>query len=311
MDVISIILTSGRSAVELALFVLLPVMVIMLSIMRLLEAAGVMDWVVARLAPVLKPLGLTGLSLFALLQVNFVSFAAPLATLTTMERKGASDRHLAATLAMIFAMGQANVVFPLTAIGLKLGEFVILSILGGLIASVATYYVIGRRLSCDGNAVDSPLAHPTIDDPKGILAIINHAGSEAFRISIGAIPLVALSLVAVTIIKDLGVFGWFETLLTPLLNALHIDPILIVPSFTKYLAGGTALLGVMVELQHGGHIDSHLVNLSAGWLVHTLDLVGIAILISAGPRVARVWKPAALGALVGIFARTAGHIILN
>ena len=50
-----IILQAGRSAVELSLFVLLPIMVVMLSLMRLLEARGVLDWVVARLAPLLKP----------------------------------------------------------------------------------------------------------------------------------------------------------------------------------------------------------------------------------------------------------------
>jgi len=78
MDVlIDVILKAGRSAVELSLFILLPVMVVMLSLMRLLEARGVLDWLVARLAPVLKPLGLTGLGVFAALQINFVSFAAP------------------------------------------------------------------------------------------------------------------------------------------------------------------------------------------------------------------------------------------
>jgi hypothetical protein len=45
MDIlIDIILKAGRSAVELALFVLLPVMVVMLSLMRLLEARGALDW---------------------------------------------------------------------------------------------------------------------------------------------------------------------------------------------------------------------------------------------------------------------------
>jgi len=88
-----IILEAGRSAVELSLFVLLPIMVVMLSLMRLLEARGVLDWVVARLAPLLRPLGLTGLGVFAALQINLVSFAAPVATLTMMEGRGASDRH--------------------------------------------------------------------------------------------------------------------------------------------------------------------------------------------------------------------------
>ena len=54
MDIlIDIILKAGRSAVELSLFVLLPVMVVMLSLMRLLEARGALDWCVARLAPLL------------------------------------------------------------------------------------------------------------------------------------------------------------------------------------------------------------------------------------------------------------------
>jgi spore maturation protein SpmB len=103
---IDVILRAGRSAVELSLFILLPVMVVMLSLMRLLEAKGVLDWLVARLAPLLKPLGLTGLGVFAALQINFVSFAAPVATLTMMEQRGTSDRHLAATLAMVMAMAR-------------------------------------------------------------------------------------------------------------------------------------------------------------------------------------------------------------
>jgi spore maturation protein SpmB len=112
---IDVILRAGRSAVELSLFVLLPVMVVMLSAMRLLEARGVLDRVVHLLTPALKPLGLTGLGVFAALQISFVSFAAPVATLTMMEQRGASDRHLAATLAMVMAMAQANVVLPMAA----------------------------------------------------------------------------------------------------------------------------------------------------------------------------------------------------
>ena len=39
-------------------------------------------------------------------------------------------------------------------------------------------------------------------------------------------------------------------------------------------------------------------------------LTGLAILLSTGPRVAAVWKPAALGAVVGIAVRTVGHALL-
>ncbi|PKO59494.1 MAG: nucleoside recognition family protein, partial [Betaproteobacteria bacterium HGW-Betaproteobacteria-19] len=88
MDLLTdIILRAGRSAVELSLFVLLPIMVVMLSLMRLLEAKGLIDVVIARITPVLRPLGLTGLGVFAALQISFVSFAAPVATLTMMESR--------------------------------------------------------------------------------------------------------------------------------------------------------------------------------------------------------------------------------
>ena len=47
-----------------------------------------------------------------------------------------------------------------------------------------------------------------------------------------------------------------------------------------------------------------------GVLIHPLDVGGVAVLISAGRRVASVWKPAALGAVLGILARMAGHALL-
>jgi spore maturation protein SpmB len=139
MDIlIDIILKAGRSAVELSLFVLLPVMVVMLTLMRLLEARGQLDWLVKRLTPVLKPFGLGGLGVFAALQINFVSFAAPIATLSMMEQRGASDRHIAATLAMVFAMSQANAAFPMMTMGLHFGTTLALSLVGGLAAASDT-----------------------------------------------------------------------------------------------------------------------------------------------------------------------------
>ena len=47
--------------------------------MRLVEDLGVLDWAMARLAPLLAPVGLAGLGVFAALQINFVSFASPVA----------------------------------------------------------------------------------------------------------------------------------------------------------------------------------------------------------------------------------------
>ncbi len=307
---VDIILKAGRSAVELSLFVLLPVMVVMLALMRILEARGVVDRLVAWLAPLLRPFGLTGLGVFAALQINFVSFAAPLATLTMMEQRGASDRHLAATLAMVFAMTQANTSFPMVTMGLHLGPTLLFSLLGGLMAAAATYYLLGRHLSATEAPMDETLQHRVAKDPKGVLDVINHAGAEAFKIAVGAIPMLVLSLVVVTALRQFGAIDLLTRGLTPLLVLLGIDPALILPTLTKYLAGGTAMMGVMDEMLRNGQASAALLNASAGFLIHPFDVPGVAVLISAGPRVARVWKVAALGACVGIGARTLGHALL-
>ncbi|WP_341648681.1 nucleoside recognition family protein [Thauera humireducens] len=311
MDLLTqIILQAGRSAVELSLFVLLPIMVVMLSLMRMLEARGVLDWVVARLAPLLRPAGLTGLGVFAALQINFVSFAAPMATLTMMENRGASDRHLAATLAMVMAMAQANVTFPMAAMGLSFGPVLLLSLVGGIAAAAVTYHGFGRHLSAAEARLDETLHHRVAEDAKGVLDVINRAGAEAFKISVGAIPMLVLALVAVMALRATGSIDALTGALTPLLNFLGIDPALILLTLTKCIAGGTAMMGVMDEMLKSGVTSVSTLNASAGFLIHPLDVAGVAVLISAGPRVATVWKPAALGAIVGIALRTAGHVLL-
>ena len=312
MDIlIDIILKAGRSAVELALFILLPVMVVMLSLMRLIEARGALDWLVARLAPVLRPLGLTGLGVFAALQINFVSFAAPIATLAMMEQRGSSDRHLAATLAMVLAMSQANAALPMMTMGLNFGSTLLWSVIGGLTAAAVTYYLFGRSLSTAEAQVDETLHHRSADSAKGVLDVINHAGAEAFKIAVGAIPMLVLSLVAVTALKQFGAIDALTRWLTPLLTLLHIDPALILPALTKYLAGGTAMMGVVDEMRRAGQMSAELLNAGAGFLINPFDIPGVAVLISAGKRVAAVWRPAALGACIGILVRSLGHAFLG
>lgn len=312
MDIlIELILRAGRSAVELALFVLLPIMVVMLSFMRLLEARGVLDWLVARLAPVLRPFGLTGLGIFAALQINFVSFAAPIATLTMMESRGASNRHLAATLAMVLAMPQANTSLPLAAFGLQLGPVFLLSLLGGLLAAAITYYGFGRHLDNLQQDVDETLHHPVAESAKGVLDVINRAGAEAFKIAIGAIPMLVLALVAVAALRTSGAFDLLAGLLAPAILALHLDPAWILPTLTKYIAGGSAMMAVVDEMLRSGMTTVGAMNHAAGFLVHPFDIPGIAILISAGRRVAAVWRPAAMGAIVGIALRSVGHLLVG
>jgi spore maturation protein SpmB len=285
-------------------------MVVMLSLMRLLEARGVLDRLVAWVAPALRPAGLTGLGVFAALQINFVSFAAPMATLTMMESRGASDRHLAATLAMVMAMAQANVTFPMSALGLAYGTTLLLSMAGGLVAAAATYHLFGRKLSALETPMDETLHHRVADDAKGVLDVINRAGAEAFKISVGAIPMLVLALVAVMVLRATGAIDLLTHAFAPVLGVVGIDPALILPTLTKYIAGGTAMMGVMDEMLKDGTATIASLNRSAGFLIHPLDVAGVAVLISAGRRVAAVWKPAALGAVVGIAMRAAGHVLI-
>ena len=169
---------------ELPLFVLLPVMVIMFSAMRLLEARNLLDRLVSFIAPAMKPFGAPALGVFALIQVLFVSFAAPMAALAIIDKSGASRRHIAATLAMVL------------------------------------------------------------------------------------------------------------------------------PIVTKLIAGGTAMMGVTVDF-----IDRDLAtimnfNRLAGFLINPLDIAGVAIIISAGPRVAAVLRPALFGVICAVGMRRVAHLLI-
>lgn len=58
-----------------------------------------------------------------------------------------------------------------------------------------------------------------------------------------------------------------------------------------------------------GQASTAMLNRSAGLLISPLDRPGVAVLISAGPRVAAVWKVALAEALAGIVLRGAGHAL--
>ncbi|HEE4825625.1 nucleoside recognition domain-containing protein [Klebsiella pneumoniae] len=309
MNIIEIIMSAGRSSVDIALYTLIPVMVVMMVMMKYLESVGVLAKLVNVVAPVLKPFGLTGLSLFALIQLNFVSFAAPVATLAMMEKKGASDRHLAATLAMLFAMGQANALYPLAPLGLHWITTVLLSIVGGLAAGAVTWYLPGRRLASK-EVISTDDAQVHAPQKAGLLSIINGAGGESIRLSLGAVPMLILSLTIVGIIKSVGGISLLEQALSPVMQTLNIPALLIMPALVKCLAGGTAYLGVTTELLKNGHMSVETLNASAGWLLQTFDLPGVGIMLGAGFRVARIAHFAIPGALLGIALRGILHAIV-
>ncbi|KQN53404.1 nucleoside recognition domain-containing protein [Erwinia sp. Leaf53] len=308
MDIIGIIMAAGKASVDVALYTLIPVMVVMLIIMKYLEARGILDRIVALLSPLLKPFGITGLGIFALIQLNFVSFAAPLAALAIMEKRGTSDRHLAATLAMLFAMGQGNVFYPLIPFGLQWGAAIGISVAGGLAASAVTWYLSGRRLSVRSLL---PETMPVEDkSSSGAIAIINGAGSDAIRLSLGSVPMLILSLTIVGILKEAGAIDLLTRLISPLLAAVSISDVYVLPALTKCLAGGTAYFGVASDLLQRGLLTPQQINASAGFMVQTLDLPGIGIYLGIASRFVRLFRFALPGALIGIALRSVLHALL-
>ncbi|AYQ46626.1 hypothetical protein CTB91_00786 [Dickeya solani] len=307
MNVIGIIMSSGKASVDVALYTLLPIMVVMLVIMRFLEAKGIVDALVRWMAPILKPFGLTGMSTFALIQLNFVSFAAPLATLSIMEKRGVSDRHMAATLAMVFAMGQGNVFYPLTPFGLHWAAAIVISIIGGLAAAALTYHVLGRKLSAveGGRSGEVSAEEPAA---RGVIGIINSAGADAIRLALGSVPMLILSMTIVGILESAGAVTALERFFSPLLASANISPVFVMPTLVKCLAGGTAYFGVMSDLIQQGKMTASQINASAGLLIQTFDLPGIGIFLGVGSRFTRLFRYAALGAVFGILVRTLLHV---
>jgi len=309
MNIIEIIMSSGKKSVDIALYTLIPVMVVMLIIMRYLEVKGILDAIVRLVSPVLKPFGVTGLAIFAMIQLNFVSFAAPLAALAIMEKRGTSDRHLAAALAMLFAMGQGNVFYPLIPYGLHWGSALMISACGGLLASAATYYIFGRKLSLDTLDINK---NESLDDKSStsLIGVINGAGSDAIRLALGSVPMLILSLTIVGILKEAGAIEALTTLVAPLLGFFDISQVYVLPALTKLLAGGTAYFGVVSELLNKGLITQQQLNASAGFMIQTFDLPGIGIFLGIASRFVRLFKYAIPGAIIAILMRGIIHALL-
>jgi spore maturation protein SpmB len=309
-DVIRIMLQSGKAGLDLALYVLLPVLVVMMAIMKVVEARGILALVARLVQPLLRFFGVPGAGAFAILQLLLVSFAAPLATLSIMEKDGTARRQIAATLAMIFTMSQANVVFPMVAVGLDLGVIMLTSFIGGLAAAAATYYLFARSTGDEGTLVDRFAGAADPGRKSSTLNLMIVGGQEAIQVIIGAIPLLILAIFLVNCLKAAGAIALLEGALAPLFALIGFPAVAVLPLATKYLAGGTAMMGVTLDLLKQGAITSLELNRMAGFLTNPCDLVGVAVLASAGCRCASVIRPAIAGAVVGIIIRGILHLLI-
>ena len=309
-EAVRIILVSGKSALDLALYVLLPVLVVMMALMKVVEARGGLAFVARIVQPVLRVFGIPGAGAFAMLQLLLVSFAAPLATLVIMEKDGTSHRRIAATLAVVFTMSQANVVFPMVAVGLNIGAILLTSLVGGLAAAALTYYVFARSVAEESDAEEHFITTAGTGRKSTALNLMIVGGQEAVQVIIGALPILILAIFLVNVLKAIGAIALLETALTPLFSSIGFPAVAVLPLATKYLAGGTAMMGVTLNLLKEGAITTVQLNRMAGFLTNPCDIVGVAVLISAGTRCSSVVRPAVAGAAVGISLRGVLHLLM-
>ena len=309
-EAIKIILSSGKTALDLALYTLLPVLVVMMALMKLVEARGILAFVARMLQPALRVFGVPGAGAFAMLQLLLVSFAAPVATLSIMEKDGTPRRGIAATLAMVLTMSQANVVFPMVAAGLNLWAVLMTSLIGGLAAAALTCSLLARSVAKEAG-VEDHLVIPAAGGKKSTaLNLMIVGGQEGVQVILGAIPILILAIFLVNILKAVGAIALLETALTPLFGLIGFPAVAVLPLATKYLAGGTAMMGVTLNLLQEGAITSVELNRMAGFLTNPCDIVGVAVLVSAGTRCSSVVRPAVAGAAFGILLRGVLHLVM-
>jgi spore maturation protein SpmB len=308
--VVTIILESGRTAIDIALYTLLPIMVVMLALMKLLEAKGLLAWIANHLSPFAKVVGLPGLSLFAMLKLLFVSFSAPMATFVVMANNGTSLRHIAATLAMIFTMPQANVIFPMVAVGLDLPVILISSLIGGLSAAAFTYYLLAKRADWEVEHIVGEGSEPPLEERgRSAVQILAEGGQEGLKLAINAIPMLILAICFVTVLRTTGAIAWIGFLVSPLLERVDLPAIAVLPIVTKFIAGGTTFMGVTVDLMNQGQLTVVDLNRMAGFVVNPLDIVGASVILMAAEKLRYVTKIALLGSLFGLFIRGAIHLV--
>ncbi|MFW5994383.1 MAG: nucleoside recognition domain-containing protein [Halanaerobiaceae bacterium] len=309
--VVDLIITSGETGVDLALYLLLPVLVVLMALMRVLEDKGILAFIAEKLSPVLVIFGLPGLGVFAMIQILFVNFAAPISTFKIMEQDGKiSNRKVAATLGAVLVMSQANAAFPLAVVGLNIQVAILTSVLGGLLAGFLAYKIHGED---DEESFKQVAKNIEVEEDKEDLKLIPllfKGGAEGLEIVKKSIPPLILAIFLVNVLREVGAIAVLETIMAPALTRIGIPGAAVLPIATKYLAGGTAMLGILLDLMREEVMTVAELNRVAGFTLNPFDPVGLALLISAGPRVKQVARPAMAAAVIGVIFRGILHLII-
>jgi len=307
---LDLLFASGKKGFELAFFVLMPIMVLMMAGMRLLARFGVLRAAAVVAAPALALFGIPGLAAFAMVQILAVSFAAPVSTFRLMDQDPAiPDRKVASGFAAILCMSQANATFPLAAFGLNLPAVVGSSLLGGLAAGLVTYRVFARHLP-DGTEPPAAEEIQAEEDRRSLVQLLMAGAEEGFQLVLKALPVLVLAVLLVNALKAAGAVALLERLAGPVLRAVGVPAPAVLSLVTKYIAGGTAMMGATIPMLQDHTLAAADLNRIAGFTINTLDPVGLAVLVTAGRRFAACAGPAVKGALVGILLRGVLHLLV-
>ncbi len=307
---LDILLPAGKKGFELAFFILMPIMVFMMATMRVLDAFGVLRRIAIVAAPALVLFGIPGLGVFAIVQILTVSFAAPVSTFRIMDQDiEISDRKVAAGFAAILGMSQANATFPLAVFGLNLPVVMLTSVLGGLLAAFLTYRYFGRHLP-DSVEKSAEEEIKTEKRQQKLVQIIMVGAEEGFQLVLKALPLLVLAVFMVNVLKAIGAIDFLGQVFGPVLALVGVSPSAVLSIVTKYIAGGTAMMGATIPMIQDKAMTALELNKIAGFTINTFDPVGLAVLASAGPRIARIAVVAVKGAIIGILFRGILHLII-
>ncbi len=307
MEFITNIESSGRLAIDLVLYLMLPITVVMGGLMKVLENKGLLAWLSVKLSKVTHSFGASGIGVIASIKILFVSSVAPFPALIKVDTMEPDQRKVAATIALVMTMTQGNISFPLIAYGLNIWVLLFSSLVGGIIASAFTYYVLMRDVSPSANSIDVVEKGPTVK--KTIVQSLSDGGMEGMKIAIGMLPMLIITIFILTILKDLNVIAFMTDLLAPAFQAIGLPGAAVLPIITKYVAGGTAYLGVIIDQAQHGTLSPRDLNIIAGLASNPLDLVGLALFSAIGPRIGKVFRYAILGALLGLLVRAVIHLV--
>jgi spore maturation protein SpmB len=225
------------------------------------------------------------------------------------EDAGISDRRIAAGFAAILCMSQANATFPLSAFGLNLPVIMATSLAGGLVSAFLTYHVFARHLP-DG--LEPPAETEIRVEPVhgSLVQTVMTGAEEGFQLVLKAVPMLVLAVLLVNLLKAAGAIHFLERLCGPALAKAGLPAPAVLSIITKYIAGGTAMMGATIPMIQDHTLSAHDLNRIAGFTINTLDPVGLAVLVTAGRRFSAFAVPAVKGALVGILVRGVLHLLI-